>query len=110
MVTRIFLLVLLALLLPLRGVSAAALACGPQGPASHTVMAAAVQEHCGQQDGHDEADAGRLGAACCPAVALVATGTVALAPPSVGSTAFPSWSAPVPRFESSAPERPPRSR
>lgn len=115
---RLFVLVLLAMLLPLRGVSAAALLCDQQ-PASHTeVVAVDAHEHgTAAMPGHDHAsndhshsghDKGRHCLSSCSAPPLMAAAPTVLTPALVGTTVFPNLAAPVPTFQSDGQERPPR--
>ena len=124
---RIWLLVLLAVLLPLRGAMAAAMMCPP--PASPHGMSAATQ---GDARGHHHdmalarAHAGHHGdslrhhensavqndcslcAACCLTVPLTAAAPT-LPERHDGAPSFPELAAPPPSFLSGGLERPPRS-
>lgn len=116
---RIFVLVLLATLLPLRGVSAAALPCEQQ-PASHTELVAsehahdmadtAGDEHSRQHD-HDHigADKGRHCLSACSVTPLISALPTIASPPAAGTIDFPHVAAPAPTFQSEGQERPPRS-
>lgn len=118
---RIFVLVLLAMLLPLRGVSAATALCEhPSTPHAgsvgfdhgHEMAGDAGHVHSQPHDhgqGHGGADKGRHCASLCSATPLMtALPTLALAP-IAGTTAFPHFAAPSPTFLSGGQERPPRS-
>lgn len=115
---RLYVLVLLAMLLPLRGVSAAALLCEEQ-PASHTEFvahahdhaAATAAEHAHSQPGHDHGDfdKGRHCLSSCSAAPLMAVAPTVAAPMLAGITVFPHFTAPAPTFQSDGQERPPRS-
>ena len=112
---RLFVLVLLAMLLPLRGVSAAALLC-EQLPASHTEMVAVdTHEHdTASMPGHDYAshsgfDKGRHCLSSCSAAPLMGAVPAVLTPTLAGTTVFPHFAAPAPTFQSDGQDRPPRS-
>jgi len=116
---RLFVLVLLAMLLPLRGVSAAALLCEPH-PASHTEvvshdqgghdMASATGEDRVQHDhSHDGFDKGRHCLSSCSAAPLMAGVPSPFTPTLLGTTVFPHFAAPAPTFQSDGQDRPPRS-
>ena len=109
---RLLLLLLLALLLPLRSAVAASLLCPmsalPQAPA---VMAEGAG-HCHQDE--DKAapakDACHLCAAFCTLTPLPSVApTVSEALP-LAALRYPALAVPAPSFLSSGPERPPRSR
>lgn len=117
---RLFVLMLLAMLLPLRGVSAAALLCEQQ-PASHAEsVAIAVDAHAHDtasmpghdQDSHDHShtdfDKGRHCMSSCSAAPLVSALPTVLAPTLAGTTVFPHVAAPAPTFQSEGQDRPPR--
>ncbi|HET7868419.1 MAG TPA: hypothetical protein VFL86_28745 [Burkholderiaceae bacterium] len=113
---RLFVLVLLAMLLPLRGVSAASLLCEQQ-PVSHgEVMvhahgheAANAASHEHSQHEHAGADKGRHCLSSCSAAPLMATAPSVAMPVLIGTAVFPHFAAPAPAFESEGLERPPRS-
>jgi hypothetical protein len=114
---RILVLVLLAMLLPLRGVSAAVLLCEQQ-PVSHTefasdghgdhdVAGATVHEHAGSDQ--NGADKPHHCLSSCSATPLMSALATFAAPTVAGTTAFPRFAAPSPTFLSDGQERPPRS-
>lgn len=116
---RLLVLVLLAMLLPLRGVSAAALLCEQQ-PASHSEavghdhgdhdMASAAGEDRVQHDhSHNGFDKRHLCLSSCAAAPLMGAVPAVLTPPLAGTTVFPHFAAPVPTFQSDGQDRPPRS-
>lgn len=132
---RLFILVLMAVLLPVRGAVAAAMVCpgGAVPPAAsaatgqgHHDMHADTGEHAMDPSSHHVADEGVAGsddAPCgehtgtCPFCASGCSVTpLTSAPPSIASplpiaaVTFPALSAPVPAFQSDGPERPPRTR
>jgi hypothetical protein len=117
---RVLLLALLAIMLPVRGVMAAAMLCAPTAADAAGV---AVHAHAGghggaghaPQDGahhHDAAsgpEACNLCTACCSVPPLAASPVALPLPQPLPATVFPAWSAPAPQFVSDGPERPPRS-
>jgi hypothetical protein len=117
---RIFVLVLLAMLLPLRGVSAAALLCEQQ-PASHAEVVTVAHGHemastaghdpSHQQHDHDHSgvDKGRHCLSSCSAPPLMGEAPTIASPLANGTTVFPHFAAPAPTFLSDGQERPPRS-
>jgi hypothetical protein len=122
---RIWLLVVLAVLLPLRGVMAAAMAC----PNAHTheQVRQQVHEHHamgGMHGAHPEAAshphgpnggahaaAGKctLCSTCCSAAPMLASFAPTVVEPAGATTVFPRLRATAPVFWSDGPERPPRS-
>jgi hypothetical protein len=129
---RLWLLVLLAVLLPVRGAMAAAMLCpsaGMEMPAAsaemHTAMPTDVstdmstemQAHDQQHPCHTEplqdestADAScQMCAAFCSITPLLPSVAVLAEPGDLRSTTFPDLSAPAPTFLSDGQERPPRS-
>lgn len=135
---RIWLLVLLAVLLPVRGAVAAAMLCPPASERSpETVMMTgsgmdhhamdvaehASHEHADHQMQHaeDVSDAQASGehddatGACnlccdfCSMTPLLSTLPSIPTPPNMSSVSFPDLSAPAPSFFSDGQERPPRS-
>lgn len=136
---RLWLLLLLAVLLPLRGAMAAAMLCPPAGAGSPTEAVAGTHHH--EHEHEDAAPAGadhgeaRLAAhahgassahdhgAATPAMAddcdlcaaFCSVATVLSSPPAfdaaqdLGAFPYPNANAPSPSFVSSGPERPPRS-
>ena len=116
---RIFVLVLLAMLLPLRGVSAATTLC-EQLSTSHAeaIVLEHVHEMAGdaghdpsqQHDhGHTGADKGRHCVSSCSATPLMTALPTFASVPRAGTTAFPRFAAPAPTFLSDGQEQPPRS-
>lgn len=123
---RIALLLVLALLLPIRGAVAAAMLC-PAAGADVSMEVAGPHHHAGADDAADgaHADAGphhhhaaqdgapdkcNLCSACCP-LSPLAGGAPGVPPPlEVGGVGFPTLSAPAPVFLSGGLERPPRTR
>jgi len=121
---RIWLLVLLAILLPLRGAIAAAMPCEGVGhhsqaePAQmhHHMDAAGVEAdsarttgHGTHQHDHAGADKCNLCSSCCSAAPLLLTFSPAVAALEDPSADFPLIQAPAPTFLSDGQERPPRS-
>lgn len=128
-VLRLWLLVLLAVLLPLRGAMAAAMLCPPAGAPmpvewragsheahhAHDRAEARAAMHHHEGAAHDEGspapDHGQcnLCSAFCSLTPLPSA-MPGVPPPLEASTAsFPAWSAPAPSFVSDGQERPPRS-
>ncbi len=117
---RIFVLVLLAMLLPLRGVTAATTLCEQQ-PASHSEFvvhahghemasgAGRDQSHEQHDHGHSGADKGRHCLSSCSAPPLMGEAPTIASPLANGTTVFPSFAARAPTFLSDGQERPPRS-
>ncbi|MCE4538881.1 hypothetical protein LXT12_16630 [Pelomonas sp. P7] len=109
---RIWLLVVLALLLPLRGAVAAAMLCQPlaAGPAMHQ-LAHAGQGHeaCHQDYGQATQDRCHVCAAFCALTPLPAAGSDLPEPPEAASAAFPEPWLPPASFLSGGQERPPRT-
>lgn len=124
---RVWLLVLLALALPIRGAMAAAMLCAPASGHVHaTASAGHIHEHGsrgeatghqhaaadhgqhGGQTGHDANDKCSFCASCCSATFPVAvTFNMPQAPPA--GAKFPEYRAQVTEFFSGGQERPPRS-
>ena len=119
---RIFVLVVMAALLPVRGAVAVAMFC-PGDAGAGTVAAGHDHHAAGMQGGNalhadpdgdaadDSTHASRCHACvsgCCAATIVGAAPTVDVLPRSA-AVVFPALSAPVPAFESDGPERPPRS-
>ncbi|CAN5135822.1 hypothetical protein BH11PSE9_BH11PSE9_02610 [soil metagenome] len=117
---RLFILVLLAVLLPVRGAMAAAMMCG-QGEGTHAV---AVAEHSSHHSaGGDAADDGRspdhpsdhhpanchLSASGCCMASMLGTFPALAQPAMTASVVFPTLTAPLPAFHSDGQERPPRT-
>jgi len=125
---RVLLLVLLAVMLPVRGVMAATLMCPqhagadssahamPMGGDGEHVDAAGVAhgddgalQDAHHHDGESGSDTCNLCSACC-SVPPVPSAALAMLPPLEGPAAtFPSFAAPALAFQSEGPERPPRS-
>jgi hypothetical protein len=131
---RIWLLLLLAVLLPVRGAMAAAMLCPPVGagtpgevrlmdhpaPGQHHPAAEvhgaghdhAAHDHAsgGQDDGTSSQDSCRLCTAFCSVTPMVSSLPTVVAPLDLSTAAFPHLSAPAPSFVSDGQERPPRTR
>lgn len=127
---RLWFLVLLALLLPVRGAMAAAMPCMPTGGGSHAEVVVMdhgdMDHHDGMHHGHDvqahepspdsQPDQGHVSqdkcnmcSASCSSPPL-ASSLPAIDGPVVLSTAsFPAVSAPAPTFQSGGQDRPPRT-
>jgi hypothetical protein len=121
-ILRIWLLVLLAILLPLRGAIAAALPCegiGHRAPVEHAhvhpgmdsagVEAVASHGHGGHHHDHAGVDKCNLCSSCCSTAPLLLTFSPTVAAPDSSSVEFPLLQAPAPTFQSDGQERPPRS-
>lgn len=125
---RIVLLVLLAVLLPIRGAMAAAMLCPPaldaasahaHGDARSVHGAEAAHDHAQHSHHHEHAassaqangddGACNLCAAFCAATPLPSSAPTLTAPSDDMNASFPELHAAVPSFISSGPERPPRS-
>lgn len=129
---RILLLVSLTLMLPVRGVMAAAMLCPPSaagmGGAMHASPAStgehAAHTHGAEHHGtaivdaaaaghHHEtgaaADTCHLCSACCSVPPVPSAAPSMPQPHAVAAGDFPAYTVPVPRFLSDAQERPPRS-
>ena len=127
---RIWLLLLLTLLIPVRGAMAAAMLCPVSGEAGHTEVSLAHPGHGHAHDGpeasaghdhaqhggahHDQASADNVTdtfnicSACCSATAVSTISTYVAEPQKVASV-FPHLYAPPPSFIPDGQERPPRS-
>jgi len=115
---RLVLLVLLALLLPLRGVSAMVLPCGPMpSSAAEAVVSSPHHQDAHRDHGHSEgvahhdhtgAQQGCQGQSCCPVTPLPAAMPALSDPPLAGKLRFAQPTAPAVNFVSGALERPPR--
>lgn len=126
---RIWLLVLLAVLLPVRGAVAGAMLCPPTGIGTqskvrlmdhkaighdHHVGAAASVQHV-HDDGaqHDHGLSGQdkcnLCSALCSLTPLVSEHAGVAEPRDLAATRFPGFSSPAPSFLSDGQDRPPRS-
>lgn len=125
-ILRVWLLLLLAILLPLRGAIAAALPCagiGHPAPAEHahlhlhhamgaagTVAADATSiGQGGHPHDHAGADKCNLCSSCCATAPLLLTFSPTVATLDDSSVEFPRLRAPAPTFLSDGQERPPRS-
>lgn len=136
---RVWLLVLLAALLPVRGAMAVAMACAPgnmpvsgaaavsMAHADHHGHGASAHDHASSghhdhgahghapvpagtpDDGTSHADQCNLCAASCSATPLIRDVAGIPEPADAAATTFPSLSAPAPSFLSDGQERPPRS-
>jgi hypothetical protein len=127
---RVWLLVLLALLLPVRGAVAAAMLCPIAGSGVQTEMQVQVSaaDHAAHEAMHEHehehaasqapsadhehgkaADRCNLCSAFCSLTPLVGSVPTVAAPPDLSTTPFPDISAPPPSFLSDGQERPPRS-
>jgi len=109
---RIWLLVLLTALLPIRGALAAAMLCAPAQGQHQGHDVAQHEGHSQHQGGehqqHDGGDRCSLCASCCTAVPLM--GVLPRVPePLAAPQRFPVLHAPAPSFVSDGWERPPRS-
>ncbi|MBX3619878.1 MAG: hypothetical protein KF891_07820 [Rhizobacter sp.] len=117
MTLRVYVLVLLALLLPLRGLSAATLLC-EQHPMSHaeTVAHAPAPQADARggttHDHHDHAGAeegpGHHCLSSCSAPLLMSEPPALAVPAIVGMAVYPRLAAPAPSFLSGGQDRPPR--
>jgi uncharacterized protein involved in copper resistance len=125
---RLFLLLLMAVLLPLRSAIAAAVPCAGlehSVPAMHVHAMAAghaaaalpgqsqqptsVQHAAPQHHEHAASDKCSLCASCCSATPMPATFSFSVAAPERRAANFPALDASSPTFLSEGPERPPRS-
>ena len=114
---RLCILLLVAVLLPMRGAVAAAMMCPPAAPGGHHAMHG-VGEHAGHahehapgaaHDHHAASDKCGLCAACCTAAPLLSSMPRLSLPDDVRAAGFPALLAQAPSFVSDGPERPPRS-
>ena len=131
---RLWLLILLAVVLPIRGAAAAAVLCPPMGsggpqplavvehhPAAAAQRAAGphdhqqLQHHHGPGGHHDQhgssgtPDAGKLCAAFCSATPLLSGLPTVAVPLQLSTVTFPALTAPRPSFVSGGQDRPPRT-
>ena len=132
---RLCLLVVLAVLLPLRGAVAAAMLCSPTGtgmqtelriqPAAHHAMEQdqgiahdhhgsvhhdhAASEHAGSDQGHPSSDHCNLCSAYCSITPLLSALPTLPHPLDAPAVKFPDIASPAPTFLSDGQERPPRS-
>ncbi|WP_280156329.1 DUF2946 family protein [Piscinibacter sp. XHJ-5] len=113
---------LLAMIVPIRGVLAATMPCLPSGGGtqaelrqvdhSHHEHAAAQADAGHDHDAHHPAGASgkcTLCSACCSSASLLTSQTDLVAPPALSSTTFPGLSVPAATFLSGGQERPPRT-
>jgi len=125
---RLCLLMLLAVLLPIRGAVAAAMMCPPAASGGHHAMHGAGEhaehplehahghadahphEHApgAAHDHHAAGDQCGLCAACCTAAPLLSSVPHLSLPDDLRTAAFPALPARAPSFVSDGPERPPR--
>ena len=133
---RIWLLVLLAVLLPVRGAVAAAMLCPPasaDGPSAVAVAGSemdhhamdgvdhAAHDHADHENAEHDSDApssgghhdgfGKCNLCCdfCSVTPLLSTLPAVPTPTNLSSASFPALLAPAPSFLSDGQERPPRS-
>ena len=113
---RIWLLLLLAVLLPIRGAIAAPLPCAGEGRPAHVGQAHAAghahhqhMSHMGHAGEHDDAGKCNLCASCCLGATLPATFSPAVAAIDEAGASFAVLQASAPTFLSDGQERPPRS-
>ena len=122
---RIWLLVLLAVLLPVRGALAAAMVCAPAGGApsaatvdhdAHHGHADGAHAHAASADGaghaqahSDKTDKCNVCSASCSATPLLHDVPVVAEPCGLTSATYPDVAAAAPSFLSDGQERPPRS-
>ena len=137
---RLWLVVLLAVLLPVRGAMAATMPCAPAGGGNHHPAEAVDRGagHAGHGAGHEHADSGHahadagraaappdhgqgahdhssddrcnLCSATCSSPPLPSAATGVDEPAALTSVSYPDLSAPAPTFQSDGQERPPRTR
>ncbi len=133
---RLWLLVLLAVLIPIRGAVAAAMLCPPTGSGGHTQGVAIqpnpagtaqeaankhdhahdpMQQHHGHGGHHDQqtpsnsADECNLCAAVCSVTLMLSSLPTVDMPRQVGAVTFPDLTALAPSFVSGGQDRPPRT-
>lgn len=124
---RIWLLLLLAVLIPVRGAVAAAMLCLPAAGSeqaavqlqdhshhehgAHAAHSSADDDagHDGPANGHHASGQCTLCSACCSSASLLSSVPVVAVPPGLVAASFPDLSAPAPTFLSDGQERPPRS-
>jgi hypothetical protein len=130
---RIFILVLLAILLPIRGAMAATMLCPDgEGPSSAAVVAehghdeteaehgvhadhSSPHHHASGDASNDDSSSGEHPANChfcasgCCMASIVGTVPSLGQPGLTSSVAFPALTAPVPAFQSDGQDRPPRT-
>ncbi|MFT3817844.1 MAG: DUF2946 family protein [Rubrivivax sp.] len=112
---RIWLLVLLAVLLPVRGAMAASMLCPPAGGESRTEARLMASSHHRHGDGthkhHEPAhdDKCNLCSASCSLTPMPSHVAGIAEPRHLAGISYPPLSAPAPSFVSDGQERPPRS-
>jgi len=129
---RTLLLVLLAVLLPVRGTMAATMPCTPAGSAAHAEMGAMAHDEGHGHDGHAHIDAGQshdhathdhgdgahdhasqdkcnVCSSSCSSPPLPSATAGVEEPGVLSSVSFPDLSVPAPTFQSGGQERPPRT-
>jgi hypothetical protein len=113
---RLCILLLLAVLLPVRGAVAAAMMCPPTGSGSHHAVQGSGEhaghhhEHAsGAAHEHTAGDKCGLCAACCTAAPLPSSVPGLNAPADLRAAGFPALRTQAPSFLSDGQERPPRS-
>lgn len=110
---RICLLLLLALLLPMRGAMAAAMLCPAAGPAHHGMGMQAAHAHdgAGHHGEHDHGSSSKctMCAAFCALTPLMSDVPRLREPAALPAIGFPDESPPAPSFVSGGQDRPPRS-
>jgi hypothetical protein len=110
---RICLLLLLAVLLPMRGAVAAAMLCPVEGQAHHDVGMQAAHAHAGadHHDGHDHGvpDKCNMCSAFCALTPLASAAPKLPEPAALPAVKFPEFPAPAASFLSDGQERPPRT-
>ena len=114
---RVCLLVVLAILVPVRGAMGAAMPCMPAGLEMPPEVQAQVMTHAGEHPCHDESapEGSKQGKTCercaafCSLTPLMSSVPALAEPGELRTTTFPDLSAPAPTFLSGGPERPPRS-
>ena len=117
---RIILLVVLALLLPVRGAIGAAMLCPQGGHSAPTAQGASQDAHAMHHGGHAHAhavpnsDAHSVSCSVCAAFCSMTPMpsdvlTLQERPPLASPVVFPALLVPAPTFQSDGPERPPRA-
>jgi hypothetical protein len=113
-VLRVCVLLLLAVLLPVRGVMAATMSCEPAAPAHHAMSDHDHGPHAHDGDdpaGHDHASQERctMCSATCSTPPLPSAAAGLEEPVALTAMSYPDLAAPVPAFQSDGQERPPRT-
>jgi hypothetical protein len=110
---RLWLVLLLAVLIPVRGAVAAAMLCLPSAVPAHAEMQVEDHSHHEHADhdgaGHHAGGQCTLCSACCSSASIPSSVPRVAMPPGLVATTFPNLSAPAPTFLSDGQERPPRS-